>query len=52
LKEKDPKYQQSTRNKKIATRCRVCGKQLTNIIEIENECHIICDKDNENVYMM
>lgn len=53
MKEKNPEYVLNKRkNKKIATRCRVCGGQLLLASEIENEIHEICDRDNNNVYMM
>tara|TARA_R110001583_G_scaffold130617_1_gene282321 strand:- start:6 stop:167 length:162 start_codon:yes stop_codon:yes gene_type:complete len=53
MKEKNPEYVLNKRkNKKIATRCRVCGGQLLLASEIENEIHEICDRDSNNVYMM
>jgi len=53
MKEKDPRYQLNSRNnKKVATRCRVCGNQLINTQEIKNEIHGVCDNDNKNTYVM
>lgn len=53
MKEKNPKYIINKRkNSKIATRCRVCGKQLMVAEEIKNEIHESCDNDNKNVYVM
>ena len=53
MKEKDPKYVRNKRkNSNIATRCRVCGKQLLIPSEIKREIHESCDKDNSNMYMM
>jgi len=53
MKENNPEYVLNKRkNKKIATRCRVCGGQLLLPSEIKNEIHDICDIDNKNIYMM
>ena len=53
MKEKDPKYILNKRkNKKVATRCRVCGGQLMIAQEIAKEIHELCDSDNDNVYVM
>lgn len=53
MKEKNPEYILNKRsNKKVATRCRVCGGQLMVATEIKNEIHDKCDNDNKNVYMM
>ena len=53
MKDKDPKYQLNKRtNKKVATRCRVCGGQLFIAEEITREIHDMCNTDNKNVYMM
>ncbi len=53
MKEKDPKYVQNKRkNSKVATHCRVCGKQLLIAQEIKREIHESCDKDDSNMYMM
>lgn len=53
MKEKDPKYLNNARsNKKIATRCRVCGGQLMLAHEIKIEMHERCNKDSKNTYMM
>ena len=53
MKEKDPNYVLNKRkNSNIATRCRVCGKQLLIPDEIKREIHETCDKDKSNMYMM
>jgi len=53
MKEKDPKYILNRRkNKQVATQCRVCGKQLLSIEEIQKEIHNFCDNDNKNMYVM
>tara|TARA_R100000734_G_C3317908_1_gene111475 strand:- start:3067 stop:3228 length:162 start_codon:yes stop_codon:yes gene_type:complete len=53
MKEKNPEYVQNKRkNKKVATRCRVCGGQLLIASEIAKEMHEMCDRDNKNMYMM
>jgi len=53
MKEKDPKYVRNKRkNSKVATHCRVCGKQLLIAQEIKREIHESCDKDDSNMYMM
>ena len=53
MKEHAPNYILNKRkNKRTATRCRVCGKQLMVAEEIKREIHESCDKDNKNVYVM
>ncbi len=41
---KDPDYvnSRSSYNKRIATRCRICGKQLLDPIDARNEMHKEC----------
>ena len=52
MKENDPKYTLNKRtNKRIATRCRVCGGPLLSASDIKNEIHEECNNDNKNVYM-
>ena len=43
---KDPDYvnSRSSYNKRIATRCRICGKQLLDPIDARNEVHKECLK--------
>ena len=43
---KDPDYVNSriSYNKKIATRCRICGKQLLDPTDAKNETHKECLK--------
>lgn len=42
--DKDPDYVSSrwSTDKRIATRCRICGKQLTHPKEARNEVHNKC----------
>ena len=43
---KDPDYVNSrtSYNKKVATRCRICGKQLLDPVDAKNEHHKECLK--------
>jgi len=53
MKEKNPEYIQNNRKgNKVATMCRVCGNKLYSPIEIQNEMHDACNKDNTKIYMM
>jgi len=53
MKENDPGYTHNNRrNKKTATRCRVCGGQLLVAQDIQREIHEQCDIDNTNIYLM
>jgi len=47
MTEYDPEYEESkfSYNRKIATRCRICGGQLLTIEEMEMEMHEQCRKD-------
>jgi len=42
--DKNPDYVTSrwSLNNKIATRCRICGRQLTHPLEAKNEVHDYC----------
>lgn len=55
MKDKDPDYTQSnwSYKKRIATKCRICGKQLVLPEEMKKEVHAQCDNNlNNNTYMM
>ena len=47
MTDKDPDYVKSRHsyNKRIATKCRICGKQITHPIECRNEVHDKCVKE-------
>tara|TARA_R110002012_G_scaffold266695_1_gene450296 strand:- start:383 stop:538 length:156 start_codon:yes stop_codon:yes gene_type:complete len=49
----NPEYVPNTRGKPIATRCRICGGQLTTPQEFKIEAHEICVKKYKSKqYMM
>lgn len=43
--EKNPEYAEYGEHKKIATRCRLCGKQILDPTEFREEAHSKCVKD-------
>jgi hypothetical protein len=47
MSDKDPDYVDSrcSYNQRIATKCRICGKQITHPIECREEVHEICLKN-------
>ena len=47
MTEKDPEYVDSkfSYNRKIATRCRICGGQLLTPEDMQMEMHLQCRKD-------
>jgi len=55
MKDKDPDYTPSAWSYKtrIATKCRICGKQLVLPEEMKKEIHDDCDNNlSNNTYMM
>ena len=55
MKDKDPDYTPSIRSykKRIATKCRICGRQLVLPEEMKKELHADCDSNLSNdTYMM
>ena len=42
--EKNPDYAEYGKHKKIATKCRLCGKQMLDPTEFRDEAHAECIK--------
>jgi hypothetical protein len=55
MKDKDPDYTPSINSykRRIATKCRICGRQLVLPEEMKKELHADCDSNLSNdTYMM